>query len=194
MLPKVFVLSCLTSPSGANNTAACTRESAGAKGGDGRSAVDDNLLEITAYPVLLGSPPHGRCRGRQRAILTVESLWQRRKRMHPDVKLKDSPPHDFPDWPRSTSGDYQTDSQIMNANEKWYTGVRIDGACEILDRDVQDPSEGSGGEVGGNDWPMKRVAETLSEDVQEDILRMVAFGPEDGLDCDDPQHGCRGTQ
>lgn len=114
--------------------------------------------------------------------------------MHPEANLQDSPSHGFLGWLKRSSGDSQTDSQTMSADEEWHTGVRIDGFSEILDRDVQDPNDDNGSEVGGNDWPMKRITEALSEDVQEDIVRMVAFGPEDGLDCDDPQHGCRGTQ
>lgn len=171
------------------------RGSAGGKGGDGRSLADDAFLEITAYPVLLGSLPDVRRRGRQRVMITMESLWQqRRKCMHPEANLKDSPPHGFLGQLRSASGDYQADSQTMSADEECHTGVRIDGSCGILDRDVQDPSDGNGGGVGGNDGPMKRITEALSEDVQEDIAGMVAFGPEDGLDCGDLQHGCRGTQ
>lgn len=136
-------------------------------------AADNIVLEVTAYPVAaVLCPRQGhRHTERQRVILTAESLWQRRRSLHPELTLFDKPPTDLADWLRGKG----TSSETTRA------GVEDGGGEEGTAReDGQESRRGGerpdrGTEIGeglDREWGTGGVHEALG-----DLVGMVAFGP-----------------
>jgi len=142
------------------------------------------VLEVAAYPVgsfltpETGEPEHSngqqlRREGRRRVVTTADSLWQRRRQMHPDVHLLEKPPPGLAGWLErrtvvpSASEARDTDGESGNAAEE-VTGS--EGRGQEVEGSTRDGSEvGDSGET--------RINERVQAAALRDLLNMVAFGP-----------------
>lgn len=138
-------------------------------------AADNIVLEVTAYPAAAAAvlcPRQGhRHTERQRVILTTESLWQRRRSLHPELTLFDKPPTDLADWLRGKGTSSETTR--AGAEDKGGEGgtTREDGRESR--RAGERPDRGTEiGEGLGREWGTGGVHEALG-----DLVGMVAFGP-----------------
>lgn len=146
-------------------------------GGDARVAAivaDNAALEVTAYPALaVLCPSQGpRHTERQRVILTAESLWQRRRSLHPELMLFDKPPTDLAGWLRGRSLSAETTRAGAEDGGEDGEAARADGREGQRGGDILGDFGTEVGEGGGREWGRGGVHEALG-----DLVGMVAFGP-----------------
>lgn len=164
-------------------------------GGDARVAAivaDNAVLEVTAYPalaVLCPSQGH-RPTERQRVILTAESLWQRRRSLHPELVLFDEPPTDLAGWLRGRSA--SSDTVRVGAEDGGEDGEAAGAEGQEGQRggEILGDFGTEVGEGGSREWGRGGAHEALG-----DLVGMVAFGPPGVADGDggSGDNGCNGT-
>lgn len=161
-------------------------------------AAGNVMLEVTAYPAGLFSPPqqeeqeqqqqqqqhaHLRSVGRRRVVLTVEGLWQRRRLMHPDVNLPDKLPVGAHSWLERDSGCGSTLAAREEQGEQEEAPNQAEGDEDMADggagegglgRGSERP-EGDGSEAGNTDE--RRTKKRAQQEALDDLVDMVAFGP-----------------
>lgn len=162
---KVFVSSCRS----ASGTSATSAPKGSSGGGDKPKhtsdeasvfAANNSTLEIVAYQVFACGLGRRHSR-RQRVVLTAESLWQRRRCLHPDATLIDRPPLEPTDWLiRDT--EYLKAQRTEKGNG---TGeIRADGNGLGGEPNVPVDGHRGGGRKG------------VAHKALEDIVKMVTFG------------------
>lgn len=152
-------------------------------------AADNVILEVAAYPAGLFSPPDTgehehrqqqrklRGDGRRRVVLTAESLWKRRRLMHPTALLSEKPPLSACGWLERDSSDVNTPPGTESRDQ---AGDAAEGAAEKgaghdgpgAEEPVGDGSDA--GDIGERGMGRKAQADAL-----DDLVSMVAFGPID---------------
>lgn len=211
---KVFASACPPPPSGTprrpgSPVSSAGKDRGGGGGGDGGGAeaedaartaamaADNVILEVAAYPAGLFSPPetggHGYQQrrllsgGRRRVVLTAESLWKRRRLMHPKEFLSERSPLELSGWlgREKRIGNVSTPSGAEapgpGAEAPGLTGS-AEGVAEAGVRNVG-PGRGPGAEGSAGDRSEVGhvgeggVGRKAQEKAFNDLVNMVAFGP-----------------
>lgn len=137
------------------------------------------MLEVVVYPVM--ACPGGRRRySRRRVVITVESLWQRRQRLHSDAVLLDAPPMGLANWSRCfRSSTVATQNLIGDGGEA--NATRVDGGRSERVEGLEREGDGDG-------------ARGTAQNALDDLLNMVAIGPPSGVDGDGGLSRCKGAR
>lgn len=153
-------------------------------------AADSVMLEVAAYPAGIFSPPETekhehqqrklRGEGRRRMVLTAESLWKRRRLMHPEAVLADKPPRTLSGWLERHRNDANTLSDgPVGSQDGQAEGAAQEGAGHVGPRPEPGPgaegSEGDGREAA--DTAERGMGRKAQEGALDDLVKMVAFGP-----------------
>lgn len=169
----------------------------GRNGGSGGGEADDAarlaemaahnvILEVAAYPAGLFSPPetgerehlqrNPRAEGRRRVVLTAESLWKRRRSMHPKVFLSEKPPLKLSGW-------LERDSRDAHAPSGTGAPDQAGNAEGAVEEGAENGKAGAEGSVGdgreAGDVGERGMGRKAQEDALDDLVNMVAFGPVD---------------
>lgn len=182
--PKVFVSSC---PSPAGTTALSGVLEPGDDHESATVAADSTIFEVTAYPAALSSlrREHQQSNGRQRVVLTAESLWRRRRQQQRQNlnSLREPPPPKAPICWWVLKHNRDTSSEVVSGGD----GTAKNDEEEEQGRQVQGGESVWNGErlATRNSAEAVEVAKSGVEGAEgalEGLMEMVAFGPSGGVE------------